>query len=114
MPGAESEGRHEGSQDDSGNQKRKCRGGRGRSIAGSAWRPALSRARLLGAMAALTRRQHWGNYLAVSGLQGQLDWLSVSLKKENPAQKVIEGLGFSRLAFHLIEMIQVFASVISL
>lgn len=55
-----------------------------------------------------------GQLTAVSGLQGQLDWLSVSLKKENPAQKVIEGLGFSRLAFHLIEMIQVFASVISL
>lgn len=51
--------------------------------------------------ASLTPRQHLGNYPAAFGLQRQLDQLSVSLKKENLAQIVIEGLGFFKLAVRI-------------
>lgn len=102
MPGAESEGRHEGSQEDSSNQKRKWCGGSSQSILG----PYLGacteqRSGCLMPSASLTPRQHLGNYPAAFGLQRQLDQLSVSLKKENLAQIVIEGLGFFKLAVRI-------------
>lgn len=70
VPGAESEGRQEGSQDDHGNQKRKCgRGSGGKSRSSMPGGPRGPTVGLLDAIHRAAWRQHLGTDPAAFGLQ---------------------------------------------
>lgn len=83
VPGAESEGKSEASQDGSSNWKRTFSGGCCEEPCRSVpWGPHPALISCWRLSTALTGRQRLGNGPTVFGLQEQLGWLSVSLKKE--------------------------------